>query len=67
MNCRSTGSGYRDSVRSSIGGTMSKEVNVVASVGLEAVRVTLAMEERVGGCLTCTRSGSMSPNGGRSG
>jgi len=46
---------------------MSKEVNVVASVGLEAVRVTLAMEERVGGCLTCTRSGSMSPNGGRSG
>jgi len=67
VNCRSTGSGYRDSVRSSIGGTMSKEVNVVASVGLEAVRVTLAMEERVGGCLTCTRSGSMSPNGGRSG
>jgi len=46
---------------------MSKEVNVVASVGLEAVGVTLAMEERVGGCLTCTRSGSMSPNGGRSG
>jgi len=46
---------------------MSKEVNVVASVGLEAVRVTLAMEERVGGCLTCTRSGSMSPNGGGSG
>lgn len=67
MNCRSTGSGFRDSVRSSIGGTMSKEVNVVASVGLEAVRVTLAMEERVGGCLTCTRSGSMSPNGGGSG
>ena len=33
---------------------MSKEVNVVASVGLEAVRVTLAMEERVGGCLTAS-------------
>ena len=67
MNCRSTGSGYRDSVRSSIGGTMSKEVNVVASVGLEAVRVTLAMEERVGGCLTPSSFGSVSPNGRRPG
>ena len=42
-------------------------VSVVVPVGLEAVRVTLAMEERVGGCLTPSSFGSVSPNGRRPG